>query len=191
MNCEVSNEYLMKYFDGDINDIEEAQFKQHLKTCRSCSEQFNSMGEILGTLESAGTVEPPEDFEARVMEKVDAIENVRREKSSRMLIWLYNAATIISIVLLMVFVADLKQVSLLNAFEKIGQYFGSFSSASAAVLGVVADIFGLIAGVFAVIFEVAFSIVKSYYYIFLTLIGLFIAVQKLFVMAIAQGRREN
>ena len=191
MNCEMSNDYIMKYFDSAINDIEEAQFKQHLNTCISCSEQFDCMNEILVTLESTGTAEPPEDFEARIMEKVDSIENTRKEKNANMLILLYNAATIISIVLLMVFVADLKQVSLFSAFEKIGQYLSSFSSATEAIIVVIAGIFRLIAGVVGVIFDVIFSIVKSYYYIFLTLIGLLIAVQKLFAMALVQDRREN
>jgi len=191
MNCEMSNDYIMRYFDGAINDIEEAQFKQHLMTCRSCSEQFDCMNEILGTLESTVAAEPPEDFEARVMEKVDSIEKTRKEKNASMLILLYNSATIISIVLLMVFVADLKQVSLFNAFEKIGQYFSSFSNAAEAILGVIADIFGLIAGVVGAVFDVVFSIIKSYYYVFLTLIGLLIAVQKLFAMALVQDRREN
>lgn len=191
MNCQTSNDYIMKYFDGEINDIEEAQFRQHLKTCSKCSEEFKCMSEIFGSLEAANTVEPPEGFEASVMEKVDKVVLARREKNSRMLVLLYNAATVVSIILLMVFVADLKQVSVFNAFEKIGQYFGSFTSAAGAVLGVVGDIFQLLAGVVGVILDVSVSVVKSYYYIFVTLIGLLLAIQKLYAYVAAQDGGED
>jgi hypothetical protein len=85
----------------------------------------------------------------------------------------------------------LKQVSVFNAFEKIGQYFGSFTSAAAAVFGVVGDIISLLTGVVGVIFDVAVSIVKSYYYIFMTLIGLLLAIQKLYAYVAAQDGRET
>lgn len=191
MNCQTSNDYIMKHFDGEINDIEEAQFRQHLKTCTKCSEEFNCMSEIFGSLEASSTVEPPEGFEASVMEKVGKVELARKEKNTRMLVLLYNGATVVSIILLMIFVADLKQVSVFNAFEKIGQYFGSFTSAAAAVFGVVGDIFRLLAGVVGVIIDVAVSIVKSYYYIFMTLIGLLLAIQKLYAYVAAQDGRET
>ena len=190
MNCQTSNDYIMKYFDGEINDIEEAQFRQHMKTCTKCSEEFSCMSEIFGSLEAANTVEPPEGFEASVMEKVEKVELARKDKNSRMLVLLYNAATVVSIILLMIFVADLKQVSVFNAFEKIGQYFGSFTSAAAAVFGVVGDIISLLTGVIGVILDVAVSIVKSYYYIFMTLIGLLLAIQKLYAYVAAQDGRE-
>lgn len=191
MNCQTSNDYIMKYFDGEINDIEEAQFRQHLKTCGKCSEEFKCMSEIFGTLEAADEVEPPEGFEASVMEKVEKVESARREKNSRMLVLLYNTATVVSIILLMIFVADLKQVSVFSAFEKIGQYFGSFTSAAAAVFGVVGDIIRLLAGVVGVVLDVAISIVKSYYYIFMTLIGLLLAIQKLYAYVAAQDGRKT
>lgn len=191
MNCELSNDYLMKYFDGEINDIEEAQFKQHLKTCSKCSEEFNCMSEIFTSLGTTNTVEPPVDFEARVMEKVDMIENARKEKSARMLVLLYNAATVVSIILLLIFVADLKQVSVFSAFDKINEYFSSFTNIAAAVFGVLKDIFQLITGVVGVIFQVAVSIIKSYYYIFVVLLALLLAIQKLFTIVAAQDRRES
>lgn len=189
MNCQISSDYMMKHFDGEINETEEAQFRQHLETCEKCSEEFACMSEIFGTLAESNIVEPPEDFEKRVMEKVEKVELARRESNSRMLVLLYNAATAVSIILLLVFVADLKQVSVFNAFEKIGQYFGSFTSAAAAVLGVVGVIFRLLAGVIGVVVDVAVSVVKSYYYIFITLIGLLFAIQKLYAHVEAQDGR--
>lgn len=179
MNCETSKEYIMKYFDGEHNDIEEAQFRQHLKTCVNCSEEFNCMEAIFTTLETKTDIEPPANFEAMVMDKVAVIEKDRKEKVSKQIVWVYNAATLLSIILLLVFVADLKQVSVFSAFIKIGEYFSSFSSAAAAVVGVVQDLFGLIGNALLAVLDVAFSIVKSYYFVFLALILMLFVIQRL------------
>ncbi len=179
MNCELSKEYMMKHFDGERNDLEELQLKQHLASCSTCNDEFNCMEEIFKAIETQTEVEPPANFEAMVMEKVGVIEKQRSETYSRRIVFLYNAATVISIILLLVFVADLKQVSLFNAFQKISEYFSSFSSATSAVLGVVSDIFRLIGGALFVVLDVAFSIFKSYYYVFLALVVMLFAIQRL------------
>lgn len=191
MNCEMSKNYIMKHFDGEGNDIEEVQFRQHLKSCKSCSDEFSSMEAIFAALGTQTDIEPPANFEAMVMDKVGIIEKQRRENNSRWLVLIYNAATVLSIIFLLIFVADLKQVSVFNAFEKIGEYFNSFSSATAAVIGVVRDILILIGGALMVVFDVAFSIVKSYYYVFLALILILVAIQRLLNYVGTQGGRET
>ncbi|NJD04259.1 MAG: hypothetical protein FIA99_17070 [Ruminiclostridium sp.] len=191
MNCEVSKDYMMKYFDGERNDIEEVRFRQHLKNCGKCSEEFNCMAEIFSSLETAGTIQPPEGFEARVMEKVNAVESTRREQSSRMLVLLYNAATVVSIILLMVFVADIRQGGIAAAVGSIREYFGSFGGIMAAVFGVVGDMFVLLFGVVVVILRVFVSIVKTYYYIFVVLAVLLLVVQRLYVLVEAQDGRKS
>ncbi len=179
MNCEKSREYIMKYFDSELGRDDEEQLRQHLKNCCECSNEFDCMEAIFTTLEEKAEIEPPANFEEMVMDRVIVFEKGRREKSARQIVWLYNAAALLSIILLLVFVADLKQVNLLIAFEQIGEYFHSFSSATSAVFGVVGDLFGLIGNAILVVFDVAISIVKSYYYVFLTLILLLFGIQKL------------
>ena len=191
MNCEMSKSYIMKYFDGEGNDIEEVQFRQHLKSCKNCSDEFRSMEAIFSALGAQTDIEPPANFEAMVMDKVGIIEKQRKEKNSRWLVLIYNAATMLSIILLLIFVADLKQVSVLNAFEKIGEYFSSFSSATAAVIGVIRDILRLVGGALLTVIDVAFSIVKSYYYVFLALILILLAIQRLLNYVGTQGGRET
>lgn len=191
MNCEMSKNYIMKYFDGELNDIEEVQFRQHLKSCSSCSDEFNCMETIFTTLEEQTGIEPPDNFEAMVMEQVGAFEKKRKERNSRQLVLIYNATTLLSIVLLLVFVADLKQVSVFSAFEKIGEYFNSFTSVTAAIIGVVQDIFVLIGGAIMVVLDVAFSIFRSYYYVFLALIAMLFAIQRLLNYVGVQSGREN
>ncbi len=179
MNCETSKNYLMKYFDGELSESEKIQFTEHLEECSECNAEFNCMKAIFTTLDTKAEIEPPADFEAKVMDKVAIIEKERREKSSKTIVWLYNGAMALSIVLLLIFVADLKQVSVFGAFEKLGEYFNSFSSATAAVVGVVRDLFELLANALLAVVEVAFSIVKSYYYVFFALFGMLFVIQKL------------
>ena len=190
MNCDLSKDYIMKYFDGELNDIEEVQFKQHLKSCSNCNDEFNCMKAIFTTLGEQTDIEPPTNFEAMVMDKVSVIEEKRNEKNSRLLVLVYNAATFLSIILLLIFVADLKQVSVFSAFEQIAEYFSSFSSATAAVFGVVQDIFRLIGGALWVVLDVSISIFKSYYYVFLALIVLLFAIQRLLNYVGTQSGRE-
>lgn len=179
MNCDTSKEFIMKHFDGELTETENIQFKEHLENCSECNAEFNCMKAIFTTLDTKAEIEPPADFEAKVMDKVAIIEKERKEKSARTIVWLYNGAMVLSIVLMLVFVADLKQVSVFSAFEKLGEYFSSFSSATSAVIGVVGDLFGLLGSALLAVVEVSFSIVKSYYYVFITLLVMLFVIQKL------------
>lgn len=169
----------MKYFDGELDEAGEIQFREHLKACGDCNAEFNCMEAIFKTLDVKVEIEPPDDFEARVMDKVALIENQRREKSAKTIVWLYNCATLLSIILLFIFVTDMKYGSLISAFEKIGEYFGSFSTVTSAILGAVKDLAGLLANAFTVVADVAVSIVRSYYYVFIVLILMLLGIQKL------------
>ena len=136
-------------------------------------------GSHLSTLDEKVEIEPPDDFEARVMDKVALIENQRKERSEKRIVWLYNIATLLSIVLLLIFVADMKEVSVFSAFERLGEYFGSFSTVTAAIFGAVKDIAGLLIDVLAAVADIALSIVRSYYYAFIVLILAVLAIQRL------------
>lgn len=179
MNCDISKEYIMKHFDGDLKEAESVQFKEHLDKCSECNAEFNCMKAIFTTLDTKEEIEPPADFEAKVMDKVAIIEKERKENNAKTIVWLYNGAMALSIVLLLVFVADLKQVSLFSAFEKLGEYFSSFSSATEAVIGVVEDIFVLLGSALLAVIEVSFSIFKSYYYVFIVLLAMLFVIQRL------------
>lgn len=125
MNCQESYDYMMKYFDGDMNDIEQAQFRQHLKACKSCSENFESMSEIFGILKEESGVEPPLNFEAGVMQRLEAVEEARRRRTERILFAIYSLATAILGVLTFVFIIDLKDSAL--------EYLASASAHSGVV----------------------------------------------------------
>ncbi|MCR4436218.1 MAG: zf-HC2 domain-containing protein [Clostridiales bacterium] len=119
MNCKASQDYMMKYFDGCGNDIESAQFKQHLKTCKNCSEEFENLNEAFNFLTQDNGVEPPLDFEANVMKKIDSMEMVRRKRTERTLILLYWAATLALGALFALFVLDAKE-AILHSVSRAG-----------------------------------------------------------------------
>lgn len=186
MNCDLANELIMKYFDGENNDIEEAQLKQHLKTCKHCNDEFKCMNEIFESVENTNTVEPPESFELKVMEKVECFESKRKEKNANLLVILYNAATVLSIVLMIIFVADIKHINIYSSFHKIVEYFNSFTSVASALLGVVNDLFIVISGIVATLYRVVLSIGKAYYGVFILLLVLLFVIQRLFVIVAAK-----
>ncbi|HOQ07120.1 MAG TPA: anti-sigma factor [Clostridiales bacterium] len=179
MNCDTSKDLMMKYFDGEMDEAEEKQFREHLKTCSGCRDEFSCMEAIFASLDEKVEIEPPDDFEARVMDKVALIEKQRRERSAKRIVWLYNLATMLSIILLLIFVADIKDVSIFSAFERIGEYFGSFSTVTAAISGAVKDLLGLLANALSAVADISFSIVRSYYYAFIVLILAVLAIQRL------------
>lgn len=191
MNCDISKEYMMKHFDGELNEAENKQFREHLKECSECNAEFHCMEAIFTTLDTKAEIEPPADFEARIMDKVAVIEKERREKNAKVIVWLYNGAMVLSIVLLLVFVADLKQVSLLSAFEKLGAYFSSFSSTAEAVLGVVGDLFALLGNALLAVIQVSFSIARSYYYVFIVLLAMLFVIQRLLNYVGTHSGRET
>lgn len=103
MNCRLSNEFLMKHFDRNINDIESAQLKQHLRICSSCSSCFNELSYIVDNLEKPEIIiEPPEDFEFRVLERVKILK--QKQQNDRMISILFGVSTIIFVVFLLCFV---------------------------------------------------------------------------------------
>lgn len=191
MNCEMANNYMMKYFDGEINEIDDAQFKLHLKSCEKCRQEFDCMAEIFATLEGSSTLEPPENFEASVMEKVNAFEKKRMEKKTRLLVLLYNATAVIAMLSLMTFVADIRPEGIARAIESLKDYMGSFNSVTSAVFGVVVGIFNLIGGVLFTLLQVFLSIIKTYYYVFVAMIVLLLAIQRLYsFVAVHDGRKS-
>lgn len=83
MNCDTSRELMMKYFDGEMDEAGEKQFREHLKTCGDCSDEFSCMEAIFASLDEKVGIEPPDDFEARVMDKVALIENQKGKEAGR------------------------------------------------------------------------------------------------------------
>ncbi len=79
MTCNEMDQKLMQYFDGELNDLDTYQLKQHVKSCDGCMEQYDMLSDIIICMEETPLVEPPEGFERRVMNKIEKLTNVKEK----------------------------------------------------------------------------------------------------------------
>lgn len=75
MNCNQANDYMMKYFDGELSNEEHAKLIHHINKCSQCCADFQEYNSIVKVLEEDKEIEPPENFEMTVMSKIRTIEN--------------------------------------------------------------------------------------------------------------------
>ena len=83
MNCKQSCDYMMKYLDGELSTSEHAQLIHHINKCNQCCVEFQQYTNIVKVLEEDKGIEPPEDFEIKIMKRIkliDSSEKLRREK---------------------------------------------------------------------------------------------------------------
>lgn len=191
VNCKLSSDYTMRYFDGSLNDIENARLKQHLKICKKCDIEFKKMDEIVTFLETTGTMEPPQDFVADVMKKISSMEALSRKRADRWLILLYNFTTIVSVVLLMIFAIGLKEVSISELFEHAGKVFSSFSSTMLGFSSITTEAYNIITGLAGTFLNTAVIICKEYYHVFIILLAMLVAVQKTLTVLVKQDKGEG
>ena len=107
MNCNNYSDIIMRYFDGGLNDIETAQMKQHLKICKNCSSEFEDMRDIFSSLENGNQIEPPEDFEIKVMEKIKTIQPSWKEVPDATIKFIYGFTSFLLILLLFMFTLNM------------------------------------------------------------------------------------
>jgi len=164
MKCNDSQNFIMKYFDRELNDIEEAQMKQHLKVCKNCSDEFESLKEIFNVIEQGPEIEPPEDFERQVMYRIEHETEMYR-KSTANNNFVYG---ILLIALSFIFVISLggtlceslrTPVNIMQLFDTASIYLKDFFSAAVSMgRGIVIAVVG-----------VAASIYKTYYYAYIVM----------------------
>ena len=86
MNCSQAYNYMMKYFDGELNNEEHAKLIHHINKCSQCCAEFQEYSSIVKVLEEDTEIEPPENFEMTVMSKIRSIEiNTAPRRENRLL----------------------------------------------------------------------------------------------------------
>ena len=116
LSCQQWDETMMRYFDHLSNDLEAAALEEHIHQCNRCEEQFNNLSEILGSLEQAEEVDPPEEFESNVMSMINAYAFRKREETRKCQMVLIIGILIILSIPLVIFGM---MVSNLNSFRII------------------------------------------------------------------------
>lgn len=70
MQCQEINSLVMKYFDGNISELEREMIIKHNEKCNRCAEEFGILRKAIDTLEKLPEIEVPAGFESRVMKGI-------------------------------------------------------------------------------------------------------------------------
>lgn len=186
MNCRQAQELSMKYFDNDLNDIENAKLKQHFKGCDNCGRDFSEMNEIMEFLKF-NEIEPPHDFEADVMEKVYSLEIVRKKRTNMVLAVLYSITGLLLILLGIIISINLNGLTVFEALEQFEKPLNSWSGIAFTLYSLFKIFYNMMTGILKVFLQVVVALTKTYYYIFISLLLMLFIIQKMFVNIIKQG----
>ena len=182
MRCNDSQNFMMKFLDKEINDIEEAQLKQHLKTCTNCSEEFSNLKEVFSYIEEDTAIEPPDNFEHQVMSRIKK-ETQMYKKGSDDGTFVYNILLVaVSFIFVILFGGILWEVlsspvQYIQSFQSIVDYSKEFFAAAVS----------MVKGISIAIVGVTASIYKTYYYAYIILGILLFMIQKVFFKMVKAG----
>ncbi len=183
MNCNESQNYIMRYFDKDLNDIEQAKLKQHLKNCEKCSEEFTNMQQIFTEIEQdTEFLEPPEDFELQVLSRIEK-EAYMYQKQKNDNAFVYNILVMaVSLIFVIVFGSIMwevlnKPIGLIQQTHLTIEMVKAFLSAALS----------MVKGLTIAVVGITASIYQTYYYAYLVLGALLLVTQGLFIRMIKSG----
>jgi len=78
MKCKKNLKNLSAYADGELEQVDAEEIKEHLKECSTCRrnlEEYEKLSEILNARKKS---EPPVNFESRVLAKIKSAETSPR-----------------------------------------------------------------------------------------------------------------
>lgn len=71
MECHRFRILLQRYHDGELDAAERAEYERHVARCAACRELDRQFAAVFGALDGIPLMEPADDFNARVMARVD------------------------------------------------------------------------------------------------------------------------
>ena len=190
MNCSSANEYIMKFFDGKCSDIEYEELKNHLNECEEYKKAFDELDEIFNILKTE-EVEPPENFEAEVMKKVEAYERKRKKKAEIFMITVYSIATAAVVALTMLLVSSSGIDAVWRDITETITSFESFKDFTSAVGDVTGKFFIIVLATARALFDVGVVIINEYYYIIVAVGILFVLAHRTFVYLTNRSRSNG
>lgn len=88
MKCQEANEWMNRYLDHDLSEIETKQLFQHLDSCPDCAETFDMLKRISAGLDSLPDVKPGYSLVDSILSRLDEIDRsgeqaeIKQETSS-------------------------------------------------------------------------------------------------------------
>lgn len=70
MQCKQISDLMMKYFDGNISELELEQLLRHNQKCPDCAEEFEVLKDAIYEVEMLPDIEPPIELTANIMAAV-------------------------------------------------------------------------------------------------------------------------
>jgi hypothetical protein len=186
MNCNDYNDSIMRYFDNSLNDIESAQLKQHLKVCKKCSCEFEDMSVIFSSLENGYQVEPPEDFELKVMEKIRTIQPGWKEVPDGTIKFIYGFTSFLLVLLLFMFALNMAGANIIESFTSRFTALNSIFDIMISIRDFVLAIFSFIGDLTFTFVRITLLIAKTYYYIIILVSVILFAIQWMYVSFLRQ-----
>ena len=74
MNCQKIKKLLNPYIDKALDADMTKQIDEHLKSCSACNKEYQSLKEVIASLNSLSTQPAPEDFTQNLMAKISQEE---------------------------------------------------------------------------------------------------------------------
>jgi predicted anti-sigma-YlaC factor YlaD len=185
MRCNVAQEYMMKYFDKNINDIEEGQLKQHIKICKKCADEFYSMKDILCEIEqdNENEVEPPENFELEIMNRIKNETEVYGKTPTEVSV-IYNTVAIAFSVIFLVFLGG----GLFEAISSPLKLIAFFQHTLTLSQDIMTSLITMVKGVGISVLGITKALYQTYYYIYIVLALLLVAIQRIFVYVMSYDK---
>lgn len=74
MNCEKIRKEMSVYIDGMLIGKKAKEFEEHLKSCESCSNEFDELKGLIDEINGLEQIELPENYHLELMEKITKTE---------------------------------------------------------------------------------------------------------------------
>lgn len=112
MNCRKVRKNLVEYFEGELKENDALTFKEHLKTCRNCSQEFSQLEKTFQLFSSAEAcprlsweLTPDESLRllSETRRRIAAIKRIPITRPRRIWFWGKRLASVVALVLILIF----------------------------------------------------------------------------------------
>jgi anti-sigma factor RsiW len=81
MNCQLCQEESDKYLEGKLSDDFRIQVESHLQQCTECAESYRIQSIADSIINEEKTISPDVNLTARIMDRIESMENTGRKIS--------------------------------------------------------------------------------------------------------------